>query len=742
MKITKILLTLALAGNILPAVAQDTYWPLDGNKKFNTSNNGVISITGNEIPIDYPVRAPRTIFTNNGAVLFNFGEYFSGMLFAGIGFSSNNARQAFAIPGQCNKYGVVDFGGVSAPHGNYLTYSIVDVTGVTNDINTTNIPSQSSLTYLHYAASAVYYSAIAGKLNSDGTRYLYYMNNEPGSWYNTMYRFTIDFNGNINTTPVTLNTGLPQGGGSMKISRDGNTIAYVNASSNVVVYDIVSNSYSTYTGVTIGSGLTGGLEQVTIGTQRRWYISTGSSMGYITEGGGYTQLSTSEGIHSDLALGVNGQMYYAQGDPATASGQLRRFNPGSAFFSPVSISGALIAGKNWNNTCYSFGNQVAGENTNSFSIGSIGTPTISVNGNTAGGIFDVLDCKPIILANASGTVGSYFQIRIYENVNQTSVLRDETGIIYGNFGSVDLRSLNSLSPVANNWLSNHPGWYTIIVSYSSPCGGTQYAYKDIRVNAGPAGSLGISGTYQTKANSAPTTPVVTHNFGLFTDTPLVTVPVNPWPVVGRSATIFNISSNTGVTAGTAVCTLEVHIDQAVGSAWSNDVIDPILYINNCAGLQPPPPMPISGFVDANQDPFFTSANATPGSIWRIRVGLTNDCGTLWRAMPFQFGAKPTASASGYIREAGAGELGKDDLAFAPVPFGNSVTATLSLAEDARVSMRILGVDGRVVSAPYQDKHMSAGSTQLSIETAGWPAGVYFYECTVNGRKLNGKIIKQ
>lgn len=359
-----------------------------------------------------------------------------------------------------------------------------------------------------------------------------------------------------------------------------------------------------------------------------------------------------------------------------------------------------------------------------------GPAVLGINGDTNTSTLQVLICKPIMLQNFSGTNSAWYRIEVYtRGLSQVFVIYN-SGNVPGPFSSVDLHSLLHLVP----------GNYDIGIYFGNDCG-VESASRSIEVIAAPVASLGISGSYQTRANT--TAPVVTTNFGPVTTAPDPIVPANPL-TVGRSGTIFNTSSSTGGgTTGTAICGLEVHLDQAVGGAWVNDVIPAVPYTNPCASWNTPPPIPIASLSDIYGDPFFTAANAPAGSIWRIRMGITNECSTLWRALPFQIGVKPTATTPGYVRGTIPGISAKENnIHFTPVPFSSQLSARLQMTKEAKVSIHIFSVDGRLLASPLQDQLLPAGSQNLDIDAGIWPAGLYFYDCSIDGEHFKGKLIKE
>lgn len=725
------------------AQAQDTYWGLAGNKSFNTQTQAITTITGTTSSLEDINPGARCIFDASGNVLFGVGNqalYYQDEWTEIIPY--NNFRkeygQVMPVPGQCRKFKIWRFRYGIAPNSLAFEVCHLDMSATSPDAP---YPYADSVTTLEVAGLA-HVGAVAGALNADGSRYLYFM-----KLYGfpdirlALSRYTINANGSVNTTPVVLSTTLPSDYISgvdwpitkMRLSADNQTLAYLTNTDKLVTVQLLPAGVGTVTQYNVTAV---GFEQATTSTgERRWYYTTGSAIRYVVEGNTTSNLVSSTASYgkTDLALGRNGYLYGASGTPsAGTTGTLYRFFPGSTTI--ITMPSAQVAGLSADSSYYVFGNQVAGENTNAASMGAMGSFTVSLNGDATNNTINMLDCQPMTLAHVSGTQSTYFKIVIRKFINNTWTIVDSTGNVYGTFSSVDLQNLSSLSSLATNYLATQSsGSFKVEIFYGSSCAVTSVS-RQFTISAGPVATLAIEGTYATKLNiSAPT---VTVPFGPITDAPGTTVPANPL-TVGRHQTIFTIA---GGSTGD-LCDLEVHLDQAVSGAWVNDVIPPTIYSVSCNAWNPPP-MPITAFTDANGDPYLTTANAPNNSIWRVRMAISNECGTLWRALPFKIGPKPTATTFGYLREGGEAELEETGITFAPMPFGNKLNATLSLVESSKVSLTVYGLDGRVINQTIRDKAYEAGDHILELETATWPAGVYFYDCNVGGKRFSGKLIKQ
>ncbi len=474
------------------AVAQDRYWPLDGNKRLNTNNGTVSTYGGVSVPTDFF----PTVYSTNAEVLFS--------MYAGLTFPYDNvpnrvvldaygAVQAFAIPGACKKYGILDVYYVPTPHGHAVTFRTVDASAVVNNITTTPLPTVTAPTGIFGGASgaAGQYGALAAPLNEDGTRYIYHLN-----FGTTLNRYTVSYTGTVGSA-TTITTSLPNCTGRMNISGDGKSIAFVNTSNQLVTYDLTNPATPayTYTGVTFSSGNNKCMQQVTYNGERRWYVSTGSALGYVVEGSStFNTISTTVGLNSSLAHGQNGMIYFAEGVVGFTPGYIYYFNPGatSIYFSfPLGqvVGATFVSGATTScvrNGAYYFGNHVEGEDISSFPTAPI-TIAFTLNGvylDPSHGVVTAYNCKPVVMRRSA----SYhnYQIRITAPGNE--------GIVYYNSGvkqgrlpdSLDARNLCGLGGTGTcNYLTGKTGQYDIRVTYNNSCGGGGTTTV-IRVNLIPA----------------------------------------------------------------------------------------------------------------------------------------------------------------------------------------------------------------------------------------------------------------
>jgi hypothetical protein len=367
---TQIAAALLLLG-ATAAQAQDSYWPLAGNKIYNTQTGAVTPTAQALDPFGgfgfdggYPV-----IFNANKELLFTGGSY-------AFSFSVGpNAQHVFAIPNKCRQYVAFSIGDVGTPHGHYLNISHIDATAVTNDISTTGLPAISTETVFS-EASAIWYGAAAGKLNPDGSRCLYHLNMPASPAYigSQLTRYTFDPNGNLkSSTPEVVADHLPTGR-YLHIAGDGSSLAYFDENGQLVTYDTLTHAATTYAYFAVRTTYPTVIPTCEFAIEsgvRRWFVGSDTQMGYVTEGTAtsYYQLSTDTGTNSSLALGRDGHLYFAynKSGVTAGAGQLYWIKTDGSF-APKKVTGATIAttisGTAYTPS-YTFGNQVAGEDINS-----------------------------------------------------------------------------------------------------------------------------------------------------------------------------------------------------------------------------------------------------------------------------------------------------------------------------------------------------------------------------------------
>lgn len=387
MKRSSLLLSLLLCGT-MATNAQDTYWAMYGNKVYNTAT-GTLSSSSLHSDFDFD-NDYNVIFNGAGEQMFTGGP--------SSYFSVSNLGQVLPIPSECRKYVSLETYPVATPHGHYLRTRTIDLSAWTNNNMTTSLPSTSSYTYLHSGADAVYYGAVAAKLNTNGTRYFYHLNVPASSPTATLKRYEISSAGVVNSTPTTISTLLPYGS-HLEMAQDGKSLAYINSSGSLVTVILDASlgtvgNYTTYTGYSVNTTTEfPSIESLVSGATRSWYVNNSTNIYVATEGNssipGAITGSNGEGANSSIAVGRDGNIYFAYSSTA-GPGTLYKFDPANVSpFSVINVfsntyqaSGAQVNVFAGPSSAYYFGNQIAGEDVNA-ATEATAPPTFDVAGQTS-----------------------------------------------------------------------------------------------------------------------------------------------------------------------------------------------------------------------------------------------------------------------------------------------------------------------------------------------------------------------
>ncbi|PZF71530.1 T9SS type A sorting domain-containing protein [Taibaiella soli] len=512
----KRMLTIAsLCASVLQTQAQDTYWSMAGNRVYNVKTNSLTTISSTGIPLDYSNPNPRAIFSAAGSVLFS--SSMSSIDFAGVwtNMTGEGARVIIPLtgPSNCNQYAIINTRGVTVPHGSALDVTIMDVSGVTNNINTTNFPNAVSSANIS-VGDPLYYDAVAAPAQSNGDHYYYFIsaNNGPGQPGPYIEQYTLHSDGTrptlANSYGTTANYRQYDSytshyiASKAKISNDGAYIAYQDINGNLITFNTATQAYA------VGPNLSTiyGLEGVNIGGTVRWYVSTATQFGYFTQGSTtFNVLTPNYGIKSDVALGANGLMFIARGTTFGGNAaDLMSFDPNSGF-SPVTRQLGCVYN---NGTSYSFGNQLTGENTSEFA--AIHTD-FTVNGDrgTLANPKAVYTCQSIRLTDLTTPAQTYLNMGIVQVDASGNPVAG--GLTWGySFlrpfgGLVDLKNL----PGSNStWLATpgHEGYYRIDMMNNDACGRASNVTEYIKLET-PATpvvtTFNVNGITQTTAGVYP-----------------------------------------------------------------------------------------------------------------------------------------------------------------------------------------------------------------------------------------------
>ena len=711
------------------AIAQDTYWFLNDNinqgqtSYLNTSTRSAVTYNG--FANYYSGAHPRTVYDASGNEVFSYG---TAQTSQSSQFITQGGSQAFRIPGKCKQYYLMTVSR-NLPHLGAVSFTLIDASGgglpvVGNPVLMTNLGSG-------------HYGAVAARLEPDGRRYIYCLSSDPAGYCN-LYRFTIKVDGSFGPSNVydVIATGLPwcPENVRMKMAPDGNSLGYTDVNGRLVTVKDLTTSTP---GVTSYNKTALGMAEATVGGVRRWYVSTGSELGYFTEGNNttFTTISNSStgsyGINSDIAQSWDGYIYVAKGNPVSGAGTLTYFSP--SVTSPVFniVSGALVSGVNDVNTptAYSFGSSVEGEDVNKPQPTTWGGFNVNnVYGSTSP--TDIWVCPGAINLQLNATMSQYarysfsYQFGTYNN-----------GIFTGT------GAITSVGPTSGPFspysipLSSLPTYIRVSFNFHGVCGDTVSQtcifgikplnilvnFKMIGPNDGDGNAVCPNGTQNRYTSTT------------FQTIGAVTTP-SCWPGWLGAFTVGVASPS--LSGGTVQATppLKITVQEYDTNMNFIQTIINTNYIN--IPLTYPFNRPNNGY-------YFSSNYSTikNNNIYKVIVGiLSNECGVVTNSSYFKIidgGAAGSPNFPESWKQAPGSQGGDLQL---PEVFPNPVATTLSIkipAATTQASVQIMDNMGRLV-AEKQDLQVGRNS----IDVQRLPAGVYFYNLSVDGKVQHGKVIKQ
>ncbi len=77
---------------------------------------------------------------------------------------------------------------------------------------------------------------------------------------------------------------------------------------------------------------------------------------------------------------------------------------------------------------------------------------------------------------------------------------------------------------------------------------------------------------------------------------------------------------------------------------------------------------------------------------------------------------------------------------APNPTARTATFTLDLATAGRLTLEIVGLDGRPVARPLHDEMLPSGVRTVACDLSGIPSGEYIYSVRADGGVISGKVV--
>lgn len=743
MKSTTVLAALVMGSLCsLQASAQDNYFALTNNRvlKNSTVISGqtnfftptIFTIPSTKPAIDYVNTNSRTMFDANGNVLFSYGE--NGIYLSGALVTPYGGTQAFAIPESCKTYMVIGTGSISPSHGSYLRVIKVDASAVTTDINNTGLPVSDPLpTYLSSGLPDFNYAAVASPMNANKEHLIYFVRAYGGVGQpvaSDVIKYTVDRYGNISPTVVDYNTLLPLINSKVGIARDGSSLGYISTAGDFVTHVIGSgaSSYVTYALGTGTSTVLTGIQQVTVGTEKRWYISTNFSFGYIVEGvggaGSFHQLSTTEGVNSDIAQGADNALYIG-----SSTGDLRYFSATANPYSSVLLaSNALFSSGGQ----YHFGNNTAGENSD-------------IVTNT--GLVYFSDIFPVLPPNSPCTA---YAIQIACPKNIIFNIANVTATNEYKAGWYETDSCGN--PIASTLNYIDPTWHT------EP-GPIDFGTR------GPDSSLSKQEdkyfTLYIKSHSACDTTTKTSSLRIHI--PIWGAKAATWKVTSQAvgggllipsedcAGAVNVkgckkSPQLNVTYGGSFSLIEMWL-QIFDCGTSCSGTPVMISDNSNPGDRYPAPsgsstytQPLRDHVDqfsTNQALYdYTYFANNPNHIFAITMFIRNSCGISSHTGYFMNGSAANCRELNTVE--GMQEV-TGQLLFAPNPAKDQLTINAWGVANRKIEAALYNIAGQKVVDMIPATTQLADNSSYMIDVQSLPAGMYIYKYSVDGDQKTGKI---
>lgn len=345
----------------------------------------------------------------------------------------------------------------------------------------------------------------------------------------------------------------------------------------------------------------------------------------------------------------------------------------------------------------------------------------TINGSAANSTtaLDVYNCVPIQL-----NMGSVTGI-----VNYTLDVLKSGGTIYSSGtmpgappASFDLRNLcSSINSNTNcDYLTTGTGTYQVRLTVNNGC-----------VNDVVSGLINViapTTSISLQTNTTKLSPYTAKNY-----IPSSNNVIAP-DTVGRYSTSFVL--NGSYTTAT-ICSYEYSLEKYDNTSTSWTTVGSVTSsATSCtSSVVQTIPMSVLGTAPGY---LLNPANAINGSLWRLKVNLQNNCGPNYQYAVF------VIDDTRYLKTSNnnnAGISSECRVQFSPIPFKNTVSATITLSETAKVSMKVYAIDGRMVNE-MKETEMQAGQNFQSIQADTWASGIYFYQCTIGKEVFTGKIVKE
>ncbi len=722
MKIIRIFKAATLVAFSWAAQAQDTYIALANNYRLNTSNGTTTNLSAipNSIPISYPAPDPRTVFDESGNVLFSLSS--NSVYFAGFDYSNgggSGGQSVFPLPGVCKKFCAVGTGPYGPPWGSYLRLSFIDASGVTDDINTTGVPTVNDV-YLTTQGHHSQYGSVVSPANLNGEHYVYHVTGYVGGIPAAcnVYRYTVYPNGTYTTTPYNYNVQLPHIGGRLKMSRDGRKIGYPDNNGNFVIFDVGTGLYSSYS-LPVGT-VVYGVEQYTYAGLHRWILSSQSNTLVVIEGvSGSQVLHHSRGAKSQLAVNDKGELYYGTGDPALGNGFLGK----GSTFSPLGW-GDILDPVYSNGNTFVVENNISGENSSTaFATASLDFKINGFNRRIPSSCSpQQIQCPSDLIFNFTTPVpvGQKYKLSWIEtnmcgipipgsSLNYTDLIwKSNAGPIdlanYGNMKLVDAAAEDKYFVVSLTTLSvcsQSPGVAVQALIHIQPWG---LKLTDWKISVNSSGGLADPGpTCQTALVGACNRyPLIEASFE---DVDEFWMEISYFPNNNCNSTKIKIADGSS--------------SPTIPSPPPNSNV---IGLHNYVAEHSTNP-------DEYDDLWF---RLNTNSLVEVKLWMKNSCGT--------------TSKSGYFYNNSAvncreiAEKSINDIMISPNPASNNVTVQLEDVYDKTVGVELFDILGKKVMTLVPESKMMTSNFKMTGDVSKLPAGMYNYVYTYDGQKRFGKIM--
>lgn len=754
MKKLKIFSALML-GSLLTAKAQDTYWALAGNNLYNTSTHAVTALPEssyfNFYSSTYNVTDNNVVFDKNGNVMLTGGPISNLAVYTS---APHLLGQIFPVANGCQQYLCLeDIAILSGGYRNQLNVTALDASAVTSNSVTTGVATLGSMTTLYDAQEYTNFATVAAPMNADGSRYIYHLYND--GTHQKIDRYTIAADGTVGTSATTITSTAVAGGwsyygGIMKISKDGNTLAYISSTGSFVTYYIptgLSTTYSTFNSG--GAGYAVGIEQAGGGTSRRWFLTTTNGMGFVNEGSAssYTTLTdathnSAMGKNSMVALGKDGNVYfaYSSAGAGNASGQLYYFNPGSTTITNFStsihaVTSASIAATYvaTYNTIYDFGNHVSGEDI--CQAGNVTTaPTFTVAGQTQTGTPpQIWICPTTTTLPLALTMNSYYtSYSIFvEEGSYSGGIFTPTG---GGGGSGGGSYTGPYAHVINKdlfpyiaGLNSYNGYIRVTVTTYGACGNPVVVSQIFQLQVATATvDFNIVGLY-TCVTSQPRT--LTPTFTSFTQPVTGTPPCYPEWLGAYTCGLTNASIV--VTNGYPSYTVTIDKYDATGATW----------ISNVATVTNPGSVPFSLLFNsaAVANGYFTTNYASIKNNNAFKVTLTANTTSCGAVSAYSWFKIIDGNSGWKTTEVPNEPYSDNELSVYPNPATTVVNMEWYGADNQNAYLEVFDVLGKNVYKSTM--HETDGPNKASVDITNLPSGIYMYKLSCEKGNKAGRFQK-